>query len=365
MRPLPVRTCDREPKPTPARRRVDALRRLRRFAVWVLVSSAWPIASVAAQQPETAAEALFRAGREASQRGDDRVACGRYRESYRLEPALGTLLNIALCELALGELSEAWRHLQTVAHALPADDARVAIADQKLAELDRRLPRLTIALANDAPPELAVWIGSLRLGAASFGIALPMDPGSYTIEVRAQDRAARQYAVTLAEGEQRMLEVDVGPALGDPGSPAPDAHGEVSVAPAPIAVAAASSLARPLKPVDTRASSSGGRRGLADVLLVTGAVAVLTSVVCGAFVLDRLATVHSHCDSTGRCDAAGLAAGRSGDHFYIAGLTSLGVAVASSGAGALLLWSEPRSEAHVGSSHPASRAWGGAWRMRF
>src|SRR5262245_9051827 len=97
-----------------------------------------------AQPAEAASEALFRAGRDAMQHGDARTACAKFRESYRLDRALGTLLNIAVCEEALGELSAAWQHHQSVIHELPEGDDRVVIAHQHLMQLDARLPRVTV-----------------------------------------------------------------------------------------------------------------------------------------------------------------------------------------------------------------------------
>src|SRR5262245_40491856 len=89
----------------------------------MLVMLATCAARPAAAQPGTAAsETLFRAGRDAMQRGDATSACAKFRESYRLEQAPGTLLNIAVCEEALGELCNAWQHYQDLIHELPADD---------------------------------------------------------------------------------------------------------------------------------------------------------------------------------------------------------------------------------------------------
>src|SRR5687768_2981870 len=45
-----------------------------------------------------AAEALFRQGRQAADAGDHAKACEKFKESNRLDPALGTVFNIADCE---------------------------------------------------------------------------------------------------------------------------------------------------------------------------------------------------------------------------------------------------------------------------
>jgi hypothetical protein len=260
-----------------------------------------------AQQAEAAAEALFRAGRDASQRGDAQTACDRFRESYRLEPALGTLLNIASCELELGQLSEAWRHFQDVTHALPAGDPRLALAHDKIAELDRKLARLTIVPAPGAAAGLEARLGEVSLGSASFGVALPFDPGSYTLEARAPEREPRRYPFALAPGERRVLEIDAGPVL-----PAP------APAPAP-------------------AGSADGARTAAFALFGTGAVGLVVSATCAALVLDRLSVVDDECDAHKQCSPEGLAAADAGNAFYAGSLISLGIALAASSVGAYLL----------------------------
>src|SRR5262245_59061569 len=75
-----------------------------------------------ARAENVSAEALFRAGRAATARGDHAAACTHYRESYRLEQAPGTLLNLALCEETLGKLASAWQHYQDAVFDLSAED---------------------------------------------------------------------------------------------------------------------------------------------------------------------------------------------------------------------------------------------------
>ncbi|NOU28880.1 MAG: hypothetical protein HOO96_13330, partial [Polyangiaceae bacterium] len=49
------------------------------------------------------AETLFREGRKALEAGDYAVACAKFAESQRIEPAPGTLLNLAGCEERSGK----------------------------------------------------------------------------------------------------------------------------------------------------------------------------------------------------------------------------------------------------------------------
>ena len=61
-----------------------------------------------------AAEALFREGRTAAQKKDFTTACAKFRESNRLDPAVGTVFNIADCEERLGRLATSWTLFQEV-----------------------------------------------------------------------------------------------------------------------------------------------------------------------------------------------------------------------------------------------------------
>jgi hypothetical protein len=105
----------------------------------VLASAVLAWSGIARAQAESSstAETLFREGREAVKRGDYAVACPKFAESQRLDPANGTLLNLALCEEGWGQVSEARRHFREVLAALDLDEQRRAIATEHVEALDR------------------------------------------------------------------------------------------------------------------------------------------------------------------------------------------------------------------------------------
>src|SRR5688572_29187335 len=95
-------------------------------------------APVGAQERDrAAAEALFRAGREAAGRGDYATACQRFEESNRLEPTAGTVMNLANCREQLGQIASAWQRYREAIEKLPAEDERVGIARERSAEIGR------------------------------------------------------------------------------------------------------------------------------------------------------------------------------------------------------------------------------------
>ena len=124
------------------------------IAVFVLTAHAF--AQTAGVAPD--GERLFREGRAAMQAGRYAEALSLFEASQRHDPALGTLLNVAVCEEKLGKLVSARAHLDE-AHgaATPADQRRALIA-RRVAELDQRMPRLTVrgpsALGGDVEVKL-------------------------------------------------------------------------------------------------------------------------------------------------------------------------------------------------------------------
>ena len=159
-----------------------------------------------------AAEALFESGHEAMSKGDYDTACARFAESNRLEPAVGSLLNLAACEEKRGRLATSWQLFKRVMSDLPPGDDRYPLAQRRASALRPRVPHVTLKLASDAPKQTTVKYGGVVLGQASFDVPLPFDPGEHTLLVGAPEREARSYTVVVSEGETKVL--TVGP--GDP-----------------------------------------------------------------------------------------------------------------------------------------------------
>src|SRR6185436_7071846 len=87
--------------------------------------------SAAEEHDPAAGEALFREGRRFMKSRDFASACPKLEESLRLDPATGTLVNLADCEEQIGRTASAWQHWRAAADRLPAGDKRRAIAVQR------------------------------------------------------------------------------------------------------------------------------------------------------------------------------------------------------------------------------------------
>jgi len=231
------------------------------FVMIVLLASS----TVASAQSIDATE-LFKQGREMMQRGDVAGACPKFAESARLDAKVGTLLNLGDCEEKLGRIASARQSVQRAIDLGRAqNDERVALAEQRFAMLDKRVPRLTIRLAAAAPNGATVARDGVQLGEASLGAALPVEPGKHQVMVSAPKHAERGFDVSLSESESYTLEVDVGDAL-------PDAT------PLPVHQTLPAAHEHGASPLKTIGFVTGGA-GLAALVAgaVTGLVAVTTN----------------------------------------------------------------------------------------
>jgi hypothetical protein len=171
----------------------------------------------AAAQPDAAQKALatrlFDEGRALAAAGRTAEACAKLEESQRLDPAPGTLLNLAVCHEALGKTATAWAEFCDARVAAQRDGRgdRVALADQRARALEKKLSRLTIAVAPEAAlPGLVVRRDGVVFSRDGWGVALPVDPGEHAIEAAAPGHVAwRARAHIGAEADAQTIQVSL------------------------------------------------------------------------------------------------------------------------------------------------------------
>lgn len=190
-------------------------------AITFVVAVSW---STVAHSQAPAAEALFDQGREALKRGDLDTACARFRASEQLDPAPGTRLNLGDCEERRGKIASAWAAFRGALEKLPPGDSRIAVAQARIQDLERRLPRVTLTLAPGAPKDTTVREGENTIGsAATFGVPLPFDPGVHHLTVLAPGRPPKSLDVTIVEGKATTIAVAPAPVEQAPNTPDPQA----------------------------------------------------------------------------------------------------------------------------------------------
>jgi len=279
-----------------------------------------PEVNPASRRDPAAAAVLFQEGRVAAKGGDYATACLKFGESYRFDPAVGTLLNIADCSERRGLLAAAWQAFSQAAEQLPKEDRRRQVAEGRAAALAPRLPRLSVTLAPGAPAGTKVLRDDVELGSGSLGTALPLDPGEHAVVVKAPGREDRRYAVSALEGQPLSLVVEPGPAL-------PQAEAPPVAQPEP----------RPVSPEKPREAGGLGAMRVAGIVVGgVGIVSIGAAIATGLMLPGKQRVVDEHCDTNRFCDAEGYEAAQSGQTLstvntitWIAG----GVAV---GAGATL-----------------------------
>ena len=249
-----------------------------------------------------AAEELFRQGRAASEKRDYLSACAKFRESNRLDPAVGTVFNIADCEEKLGRFATSWTLFQEVVQRLPADDDRRAIALKRARALESRVPMLAVHLAGAATPGVVIRRDGVELGTASLDTSLPVDPGEHVVVVEAPGTQPAQFRTTVGEGERAKLEVSLGAAQNAAAAPDGTSH----------------------------SAGSSPNRTAAYVIGGVGVAGLVTGVVAGLLVLDRKSTVNDNCVDHA-CNQAGLDAAHSGKTLGV--VTTVGLVTGALGLG--------------------------------
>jgi hypothetical protein len=157
-----------------------------------------------AQDNSAAVEALFDEGKRLMAEGRIAQACPKFLASYDLEHRLGTLLNLATCYEKNDQLASAWaRFVEARTLAARANQAeRQQFADEHAKALEPKLSKLTVAVSKPLPG-LEVKVDGRAIAQGAWGVAVPMDAGTHTIEATAPDHAAYQGEVTLGGNADR------------------------------------------------------------------------------------------------------------------------------------------------------------------
>lgn len=299
-----------------------------------------------AQDPhKEAADALFKEGRAAVLRGDYAIACTRFRDSDKLDPALGTKFNIADCEEHLGHVATAWAFYGEVAPKFAPTDERVQIAKEHAASLEKRLPKLVVRLAPDAAGASITRDGE-TLDPASLGVSVPLDPGPHKLIVSAPGREPRTYDVDAKEAALIDITVAPGPAV----KAAPTVT-SLPTAVLPTATATATDDSAPL------------RRNLGFVSGGVGIVGIAIGAVTGVLALGDKDTVGKFCNAQTCTDQKGLDAARDGRTVSAVSTASFAIGAAALAAGVILVLTS-KSGAKSVVSPAAGPSGAGLWITR-
>jgi len=158
--------------------------------------------------PETSrADALFEEGKLLMEQKKFVEACDKLAESDALDPAIGTLGLLATCHEQQGRIATAWREYnQTAARAEAVGDDRGAFARERSKALEAELPKLLVRLVV-VEPNVVVLRNGVRILPEEFGVATPMDPGTYEIVARYPNKP--EFRTTVTVSARKVAEVEI------------------------------------------------------------------------------------------------------------------------------------------------------------
>ena len=157
------------------------------------------------------AEMLFFTGKGMMGEGRLAEACTKFAESYRLDPAAGTLLNLAVCHEKDGKIASAWGEFhQALAEARRANrQDRMDLAGEAIKRIEPDLPFLVITVpAGVRVPGLEVKRNGVPLLAGAWETELPIDPGTNEIEASAPAYKVETKTVTLQKRQHVTITLD-------------------------------------------------------------------------------------------------------------------------------------------------------------
>jgi len=265
---------------------------------------------------------LFQRGRAAMKSGDCKTAVQLLGESQALDPAVGTALNLAICEEKLGKLQSAIAHFEFVIDRAPESDTRRTFAEKRVSDLEARVAWLSVELAP-GQPSIEVLLDGEPLDGAARAKPVRLDPGLHELALRDSARILFQERLNLREGERRVWAPQI--ARREPSAPREKR-------------AARRAPARPTQSGKNRRPDDGPP-ALAYVSLGVGTAALATSLILGVLVMKKKDVVESHCDpgEDGGCDEEGVDAADAGKTLSTFATISGAIAVPALGVGAYLL----------------------------
>lgn len=183
------------------------------LAALFLVLAARPVAAQPSKADVARADALFTEGKAAMRAGTYDVACTKFAESDRIDPAPGTLRNLAECEEKRGHLVVAAKQLRQAIERKPEPDI-LQLCEKQLSSLEQRTPKLMVRLPQNAPPGSVAKLDGVELppGDKNAGLTVPVDPGTHAVKLLAPGRYATEETVAVREGQTERVFLVLGAA---------------------------------------------------------------------------------------------------------------------------------------------------------
>lgn len=253
------------------------------LGVGVIAAGAMAPQALAQSSNKVAAQALFEEGRKLMGAGKIDEACPKFAESQKIDPSVATLLNLANCHEKGGRTATAWatyKEAASAANVAKRGDLLVT-AQKRAAALEPTLSRLQIT-TSAAVDGLEVKRDGAVMGSAELGIAIPVDPGTHTIEAAAPKKLSWATQIEVKE-PGKTVTVTI-PTLKDAPVEAPPPASTTAPPPPPPPTATATpmpSSSAPPPPMPPADDGSGRR----TTGLIVGGVGIVSIGVGTVFAL--------------------------------------------------------------------------------
>jgi len=183
----------------------------------VAIASLLALAAPARADERAVAEALYDQAKQLVAGGKLAEACPKFAASFKADPQLGVLLNLADCHEKIGKTATAWAEFRdAVERAAKQGDKRVDYAQKRVDALAARLARVKIVAPARAVTGLVVQLDGTDV-TALVGSDVPVDPGEHAIVATAPGRES-WHGTTTAGGDGTTVSAQIGELEAAPGT---------------------------------------------------------------------------------------------------------------------------------------------------
>jgi hypothetical protein len=295
------------------------------------------------------AETLFQEARRLIAEKNYAEACPKLAESQRLDPATGTLLNLAVCHQDEGKLATAWVEFNNALSSARRDRRpdREQLAREHIATLEPRLSHVTLVVPEAARvPGLEVKLDGTTVGAAAWGLSVPVDSGAHALTASAPGKRTWSSRFDVADGaghqaiEIPVLATDVPVVVVVPPPNAAQAVGSSQPPALPPPVVSDGAVSKTASP-PSASTPSGHLRTAAYVVGGAGVVSLGVGAIFGLRAYSKWSDRNANCPANS-CNAAGVSDYNAANSSALVADITLGVGLAAVATGAVL-WFRSRS----------------------
>jgi hypothetical protein len=192
------------------------------FTAAFVIALSGPASAQPSSADRVAAESLFNEARALAAQKKYDEACPKFAASQKLDPAVGTLINLGECYQRKGLLASAWlQYKEAVSLAVSrSDEKRAQSAREKAAALEPKLGKLRI----HAAPGVIVERDGTRIDVAMLDTEVPVDAGAHVVDASKEGKKPWHVSVDVKDGETSRVDVpelEDAPVVAKPGAEAP------------------------------------------------------------------------------------------------------------------------------------------------